>query len=92
MNQIECFPEKLSQWLEMSFFKNVTPNIFEEAHFKPLRQLFWKTLYLVHLLTKWKYILELLRSKIHLSVFALYEMGVASQCGHTLFQNLKRST
>ena len=63
---------------------NIRVNIFEKAHFSPLSELFWKkTLFLLSTHKKGKF--EPFRSKIHLLVFALYEMGVAVQCGHTLF-------
>ena len=91
----EFFPEKLSQRLEMCFFKNVNHNIHRWRHIVFRKKVIW-TLWdkfswknvLFHLSTHKKRKFEPLRSKIHLSVFALYEMGVA---GHTLFQNSKIS-
>ena len=96
----EFFPEKFSQEVEMSFFKNVNPIVHRWRHiaFRKKRSFehfeisfLKKKFYFAYLLTKRKKI-EPIRSNIHLLVFALYEMVVADQYGHTLFQNLKIST
>ena len=95
----EFFPEKFSQGVEMSFFKNVNPNVHRWRHIAFRKKIIWPLLdkfsrknFLFRLSTHKKRKFEPLRSKIHLLVFALYEMGVAGQYGHTLFQNLKIST
>ena len=62
---------------------NIRVNIFEKAYLNPLRELFWKKLFCLSTNKKGKF--EPLGSKIHLLVFALYEMAVAGQCGNTLF-------
>ena len=95
----EFFPEKFSQGVEMSFFKNVNPNVHRWRHIAFRKKIIWtlwdkfsQKNFLFRLSTHKKRKFEPLRSKIHLSVFALYEMGVAGQYGHTLFQNSKIST
>ena len=91
----EFFPEKFSQGVEMSFFKNVNPNVhrwrhiaFRKKSFEHFEISFFKKNFLFRLYSNKKRIFEPLKSKINLLVFALYEMG---QYGHTLFQNLKIS-
>ena len=94
----EFFPEKLSQGVQITFFLNTIWRhlwilwlTFLKKHISSLWDNFSGKNSLFRLSTHKKRKFEPLRSKIHLSVFALYEMGVAGQCGHTLFQNLKRS-
>ena len=65
---------------------NISVNIFEKAYSTPQENFSGKNS-LFRLSTNKKGKFEPLRSKIHLSVFALYEMGVAGGCGHTLFRN-----
>ena len=96
----EFFPEKFSQGgVEMSFFKNVNPYVHRWRHIAFRKKIIWtlwdnssQQNFLFRLSTHKKRKFEPLRSKINLSVFTLYEMGVAGQCGHTLFQNTKIST
>ena len=94
----EFFPEKFSQGVKMSFFKNVNLNVYRWRHIAYRKKMIWTLWdkfswknFLFRLSTHKKRKFDPLRSKIHLLVFALYEMGVAGQYGHTLFQNLKIS-
>ena len=96
---IVFFSEKLSQRLEMIFFKNVNSNIHMWCHIVFRKKVIWTPWdnfsgknSLFRLSTHKKRNFEPLRSKICLSVFALYEMGVAGQSGDTLFQNSKIRT
>ena len=54
---------------------NIMVNIFEKAHFKALRQLFWKKLsiWFIYSQNIKMEIFEPLNRKIHLSGFTLYE-------------------
>ena len=95
----EFFPEKLSQGVEMSFFKNVNPNVHRWRHITFRKKIIWtlwdkfsQKNFLFCLSTHKKRKFEPLRSKIPLLVFTLYEMGLAGQYGHTLFWNSKIST
>ena len=89
------FPQKFSQGVEMSFFKNVNPNIYRWHHTVSRKKVIWTPWdnfsgknSLFHLSTHKNEALEPLRSKIHLPVFPLYERGVA---GHTHHTGTKRS-
>ena len=95
----EFFPEKFSWGVEMSFFKNVNSKIHRWRHIAFRKKIIWTLWdnfswknFLFRLSTHKKRKFEPLRTKIYLLVFALYEMGVAGQYGHTLFQNSKIST
>ena len=88
------FWENLSQSVQMIFFLNSIWRhlwILGLTFLKKLISTPWENFSgknsLFRLSTNKKEKIELLRSNIHLSVFALYEMGVAGQCGHNLFRN-----
>ena len=95
----DFFPKKFSQGIEMRFFKNVNHNVHRWRHIAFRKKIIWtlwdkfsRKSFLFHLSTHKKTKFEPLRSKFHLLVFALYEMVLAGQYGHTLFPNVKIST
>ena len=84
----EFFPEKLSQGVQITFFLNTIWShlwILGLTFLKKLISSLWDNFSGKNSLfgssTHKTEIFEPLRSKIYLSVFALYEMGVAGQCG-----------